>query len=114
MYTKKEIIIAVIISLVILIICVGSIIAGIMIASAPPTPTATEGAKVPVPAQTEDTLSTFAATMNSGQSIPAGQMNAEVQYVLDTSAIPCLIVLIVILGFIGFTEIRNRRKEKPR
>ena len=68
---------------------------------------------MPVPAQTEDLLSTYAATMTgNGERVPAGQLNAEVQYVLDTSAIPCLIILLIVLGAIAYSEIRNRRKGK--
>jgi hypothetical protein len=110
-YSKKEILIAVVISCVILVLCVGTIITAIMVASAPPTPTPTEGSHVPIPAQTDDILSTFAST-GEGQNVPAGEMSAEVQYVLDSSAIPCLVILLIVVGIIIGSEIRNRRKER--
>ncbi len=112
MYSKKEIIIATIISLVILILCIGSIIAAIMVASTPPAPTPTLPSSISMPLQTDDLINTLAATVVGQGGVPVSQFNADVQYVLDTSAIPCLAVLILILGLIIGFEYYNRKKGK--
>lgn len=112
MYSKKEILIAVVISLVILVLCVGALIAAIMVLSAPPTPTPEPLPPVSIPASTQDLVSTMAATLGSNGSgaVPVSQFDANIQYVLDTSAIPCLIVLLLVLAGIVGMEFYNRRK----
>ncbi|MBI9048480.1 MAG: hypothetical protein JEZ00_03610 [Anaerolineaceae bacterium] len=110
MYTKKQILLAIIISLLILILCVGGLTAGFFMYTSPITATPEQIDQVPVPASTEDVLSTYAATMVNGGA-QAAQFNANVQTVIDTSAIPCLIVLIIVIGIIFFFEYRNRKKE---
>jgi hypothetical protein len=111
-YSKKEIIIATIISLVIIILCAGLILTAILVASIPPAPTAQPSGPIPLPVDTEDIISTLAETMIGGGAGPVSQFNADVQYVLDTSAIACLITLILVLGVIIGLEIYNRRKSK--
>jgi hypothetical protein len=111
-YSKKEIIIATIISLVILALCVGSIVATILVASAPATPAPTLPSSISKPLTTDDLINTLAATVVGQGAVPASQFSADVQYVLDTSAIPCLIVLILILGSIVGLDYYNHKKGK--
>ena len=109
MYTKKQILLAIIISLIIIILCIVGVLVAFFAYTSPVTPTPTQQGAVPLPASTEDVLSTYAATMvNSGAQ--AAQFNANVQSVIDTSAIPCLIVLLLAFGLIFYFEFRNRRK----
>lgn len=112
MYSKKEIIIATIISLVILALCIGSIVAAIMVASAPPPPAPTLPSSLSMPLSTDDLINTLAATVVGQGGVPVSQFSADVQYVLDTSAIACVVVLVLILGAIIGLEYYNRKKEK--
>jgi flagellar basal body-associated protein FliL len=110
MYTKKQILIAIIISLMIIILCIVGILVAFFSYTSPVTPTPTQQqVNVPAPASTEDVLSTYAATMVNGGAQSA-QFNANVQQVIDTSAIPCLIVLLIVFGLIFFFEYRNRKR----
>jgi hypothetical protein len=112
-YSKKEVIIATVIALVIMILCVGSIVAAIMIASAAQELTPTPVEQIPLPAGTDDILSTFAATVIGGDE-SVSQFNADAQYVFDTSAIPCLIVLLVMIAVVIGVEYRNRKAEEKK
>ena len=113
MYTKKQILLAIIISLIIVILCIVGVLFAFFSYTSPVTPTPTQQSNIPVPASTEDVLNTYAATMveSSGQ---AAQFSANVQSVIDTSAIPCLIVLVIVSLVIFYFEYRSRKKEKTK
>jgi ABC-type antimicrobial peptide transport system permease subunit len=112
MYTKKQILLAIIISLVIIILCIVGILFAFFSYTTPVSPTPTpQQISIPGPSATEDVLKTYAATMVGGNG-QAAQFSANVQNVIDTSAIPCLVALLIVAGIIFYFEFRSRRRER--